>query len=726
MRASLLEVLLVATATWCQAQDGPAPLTSTDPGNRYPVTLASGEFGATVPALGLWPEGMHRHRTILAGAFNGPLLNDDGWPNYQLYLPEAPAPAKLALRVGDVELAEPGGTTVSDYRQELDLARAALTTRFRRTTAAGVVDVVVEQLASRVRPALFATRVRVTAERDTTLRLRASLDLTNTRGLRWVSSRQRPAEGRHAVRLRTLVAETDACDPFDVEVAQGLQEPDGTSPECRAWQSDDRIWLDLERPLVAGQPRELVLLTSYRTSRRGPLPIGHDFRPLAEGLALGFDGLLAEHVAAWTDLWRARIEIDGAPELQRVADAALFHLTSVLQPGGDDSIGPMGLTKVDANNYAGHVFWDAETWMFPALLLLHPELARSMLEYRYRRLEGARQNAILKGVTTGAPWQSEVAYFPWESARTGQEACPRWFVAADEIHNNACIALAFWQFAQLHGDPEWIRSRAAPVTRGIAWFYAARAAAEDDGLFHLRGVTGADEYAEREDDFPYVNATARRALELAVEFAGSDAPAVWTDVARGLTVPFDPDRGIHPEFAGYDGRTIKQADVVLLAYPWGIVRDPARVRADLEYYAPRTARNAPAMSHAIHTILWAGLGDERRALAALDDAWRANVKGPFLTWSETPGNDCINFTTGIGGFLQALAFGFGGLRIVEGGLEADPLLPAAWRALRVRGIGVGDGRVDLIVTHDVVEAVPAAGRPALDRVRIRGVRSPAR
>src|SRR5690606_16301577 len=177
-----------------------------------------------------------------------------------------------------------------------------------------------------------------------------------------------------------------------------------------------------------------------------------------------------------------------APELQRVADAALFHLVSAIRSGGADSISPMGLTKVDLNNYAGHVFWDAETWMFPPLLLLHPELARSMLEYRYERLEGARQNAILRGLTEGTPWHSEVAYFPWESARTGQEACPRWFVAADEIHNNACITLACWQYAQLAGDPEFVATRAWPVMSGIAHFYAARARLEDDGRYHLRGV----------------------------------------------------------------------------------------------------------------------------------------------------------------------------------------------------------------------------------------------
>jgi trehalose/maltose hydrolase-like predicted phosphorylase len=699
----------------------PATLIAEAPAERFPATLANGEIGATVPPRGFWPGGRHPFRVVPAGVWNGPLLNDDGWPNYQLYLPELPAPAKLELRALGVDLST--APLLDGYRQELDLARGLLTTRFAVADSdGGRIEVRVEQLMSRARRELFATRVTVRADRAGELSARCILDLENTRGVRWMNSRQQPARGRHALRLRTLVPETPDCAPYDLEVAQGLEvEGEGTEP--RAWQGDDRIWFDTSLRLEAGRPRSFTIATSYRSSRRGPLGLGHDFGPVETALAAGFDALLAEHAAAWAGLWQSRVLIEGDEELQRVADASLFHLVSAIGAGDADSMGPMGLTKVDRNNYAGHVFWDAETWMFPPLLLLHPEFARSMLDYRHARLEGARQNAILRGVTEGLPWQTEVAYFPWESARTGQEATPRWFVAADEIHNNACIALAFWQFGELHGDAAFWRDRAWPVLRGIADFYCARGERDADGSWHLRGVTGADEYAEDEDDFPYVNGSARRTLEIAAALAealGETAPARWREMAAGLAIPFDDEHRRHPEYLGYDGRTIKQADVVLMSYPWGLVGDPEVVRNDLEYYQPRTAENAPAMSHAIHAVLWAGLGDEERALAELDRSWRDNVEGPFLTWSETPTNDCINFTTGMGGFLQALIFGFGGIRVVEGGLEARPLLPRRWRAFEVRGLSLGAGRAALRVDGDGARVLPIGGAPDIGRLRLPG------
>ncbi len=723
---AFLTALLSALAPLTAQGGRPATLVAEQPTPRYPATLANGEVGVTIAPRGLWPEGTHRFRVVPAGIWNGPLLNDDGWPNYQLYLPELPAPAKLGLRIGGVDLLE-AELVDGSYRQELDLAAATLRTRWQVSVEGSAVTVTTEQLMSRARLPLFLTRVSVQSAVDATLDLRCNLDLANTRGVRWVGSRQEPVAGRHGLRLRTLVAETTDRPLVDLHVTQALRvasdpaDPDA-GLEHRAWQSDDRIWFDTRIALPAGRAREFTIATAYRSSRERPLPGALAWDVVERALDDGWDAVHHEHAAAWAGLWQSRVVLHGAPdELQRVTDAALFHLVSAIRPGAGDSIGPMGLTKVDLNNYAGHVFWDAETWMYPALLLLHPELAASMLDYRFDRLEGARQNAILKGVTEGLPWQSSVTWFPWESADTGQEATPRWFVDADEIHNNACIALAFWQYGQLHGDAAWWRSKAWPVLRGIAGFYCARAERDDDGSWHLRDVTGADEYAEGKDDFPYVNGSAARALGFAIALAerlGEAVPGRWREVAEGLVIPFDATERRHPEYVGYQGGTIKQADVVLMSYPWQLVDDPEVIRNDLAYYQPRTADNAPAMSHAIHTVLWSQLGDEERALAELDAAWRSNVKGPFLTWTETPGNDCINFTTGMGGFLQALIHGFGGVRVVEGGLEVRPRLPSSWDALEIRGLALGSGRATLHIDESGARLEPTAGTPDLDRVRI--------
>jgi trehalose/maltose hydrolase-like predicted phosphorylase len=47
------------------------------------------------------------------------------------------------------------------------------------------------------------------------------------------------------------------------------------------------------------------------------------------------------------------------------------------------------------------IFWDADTWMFPALLAFHPELAKSIVELRYNELSQAEANAASVGYQGG-------------------------------------------------------------------------------------------------------------------------------------------------------------------------------------------------------------------------------------------------------------------------------------------------------------------------------------
>ena len=71
---------------------------------------------------------------------------------------------------------------------------------------------------------------------------------------------------------------------------------------------------------------------------------------------------------------------------------------------------------VSPQSYHGHVFWDQETWMFPPLLLLHPDIGRTILDTRKRTAVSAARNARYNG-------HSGLQY-PWESAFTGKVLTP--------------------------------------------------------------------------------------------------------------------------------------------------------------------------------------------------------------------------------------------------------------------------------------------------------------
>ena len=127
--------------------------------------------------------------------------------------------------------------------------------------------------------------------------------------------------------------------------------------------------------------------------------------------------LYAEHVAAWGVLWESGFEVTGRPDVAAVVNSSLYFILSSVREDTLHSLSPGGLAS---NGYNGHTFWDCETWMYPALLLWHPGIAQSLLQYRINNVKEAQAKALSYNKSyTGA-------MFPWESGATGSEVCPSW------------------------------------------------------------------------------------------------------------------------------------------------------------------------------------------------------------------------------------------------------------------------------------------------------------
>ncbi|MGB0093800.1 MAG: hypothetical protein WBP81_14870 [Solirubrobacteraceae bacterium] len=135
-----------------------------------------------------------------------------------------------------------------------------------------------------------------------------------------------------------------------------------------------------------------------------------------------------------------------------------------------------------------------------------------------------------------------------------------------EQHITADIALAQWQYYVATGDRQWLRQQGWPVLSGAAAFWASRVTLGSDGQYHITGVTGPDEENPDVNDEVYASVAAKTTLEDALQAAnilGVSAPASWSEIASNIAVLTDPSLGIHPEFSGYGGQLVKQADVTL-------------------------------------------------------------------------------------------------------------------------------------------------------------------
>ena len=198
-----------------------------------------------------------------------------------------------------------------------------------------------------------------------------------------------------------------------------------------------------------------------------------------------------------------------------------------------------------------------------------------------------------------------------------------------------------------------------------------------------------DEWAENVDNNAYTNAAARANLQYAARAArllGLTPDPDWMNVHDNIPILHFED-GTTKEHASYHGEPIKQADVNLLAYPLKEVTAPAAIRKDLDYYESRVGEG-PAMTHAIFSILYERLGMPAKAYQDFRQGYIPNLRPPFGVIAETATGNNPYFATGAGGMLQAMLNGFGGLEITPSGIiQLKTQLPAAWKSLKLAGIG---------------------------------------
>ena len=392
--------------------------------------------------------------------------------------------------------------------------------------------------------------------------------------------------------------------------------------------------------------------------------------------------LLGGHRALWEALWQGDIVIEGDLVSQQEVRLALYHLYAFGRGDSDLSIAPMGLSLQVP--YNGHIFWDTELWMFPTLLLLNQDIARSLVNYRSDRLEAAKKRAINYGY--------KGAMFPWESDDTGEEATPPFALTGPfEHHITADIGIAFWNYYRVTKNKKWLEEKGYPVLKEVADFWVSRVTKNSDGSYSINNVVGANEFAPNVNNNAFTNGAAITVLQnaaLAAEELGLSPNSKWIEVATHIKILQFPD-GTTKEHAQYNGERIKQADVNLLSYPLNIVSDKITIQKDLQYYEPKLAKEGPAMGKSIFAILYARQGDVDNAFRLFKESYVPNQQRPFGALSETATANHSYFATGAGGMLQILLFGFGGLEISDQGIiQKNPILPKQWKSLTLKGVGV--------------------------------------
>lgn len=627
----------------------------------------------------------------------------------------APYPVAGDIQLAGVWLSDsPQSVTIID--QAYDFGTGELRSRFKFTAGGCTARIEVLLFCSRDEPSVVCQDIAVKVDKSTDLSLKALIDGRHVdgRALRWL--RDTPGEDKPACDGAALWESAGAlstCGIAYITELMGVQaEPETPPLENRT------LFTRYAFKAAAGRTYHLRQIASLIPSVTHAQPDFQAVRQVALARKQGFDALRAANRDVWRDLWKGRIKIVGADRRwQALADAALFYLFTSTHVASPASTSIFGLaTWHNYHYYYGHVMWDIETFVVPALSLLQPHVAQSILDYRSRELAGASSNARLRG--------RRGLQFPWESApSSGQESAPMPGSASwHEDHVSLDVARAFAFHSSVTGDVEYLREKCWPILSGVANWILSRVEKTNRG-YEIKAAMGIAEREEEADNAAFTNMSAAVVLRDAINAAetlGRAANPDWIEVAANIVLP---RKG--PVVISHDGFKPKEEkggtpDPLMGIFPLGFDMGREAEAATLKFYLGlRKSYIGSPMLSALYGVWAAYAGDRRLSAKLMDEGFGQFCVGRFEqtleyrpdVFPEQP--RAGPFFANLGGFLLGLLMGFPGLQPAPGDLKNWPkrsvILPDKWTRIEVQRVWVRGVPYKLVARHgaEYAELTPA-------------------
>jgi alpha,alpha-trehalose phosphorylase len=486
--------------------------------------------------------------------------------------------------------------------------------------------------------------------------------------------------------------------------------------------------------LAPGQKLRVVKFVAYAWSGARSLTGIRDqaWAALAAARQAGWDGLLADQRRYLDDFWnRTDVEVDGDPEVQQAVRFALFHVLQASARAENQAIPAKGLT---GPGYSGHAFWDTDTFVLPMLTFTTPDAAARALRWRRSTLPPALDRAAQLGLAGAA--------FPWRTI-TGQECSGYWPAGTAAFHVNADIAVAAVRYTDATGDEEFARGPGMDLLVHTARLWVSLGHYDDQGNFHIDGVTGPDEYSAIADDNIYTNLMAQANLIAAADAAkrypdrgcelgvSDEESATWRDAAQAMTIPYDDTLGVHAQAAGFTRRqvwdfartpagqyplmlhfpyfdlyrkqVIKQADLMLAMQMRSSAFTAEQKARNFAYYERLTVRDS-SLSACTQAVIAAETGHLDLAYDYLGEAALIDLRD-----LQHNTRDGLHIAS-LAGTWIALVNGLGGLRLQDGTVSIAPRLPDDLTRLAFT-VFIGGRRLRVEVTHAQTRYVLTGGDP---------------
>jgi trehalose/maltose hydrolase-like predicted phosphorylase len=587
---------------------------------------------------------------------------------------------------------------VRDLEQSYDFSTGELTSVFSLSATDVPLRCEILTFASREDPTLVCQEVSLTFQSACHVNVKSMVDATKVPGRALRQMRDTPGEDKPACDGMLLWESAGGLGKVGfAHVSEMLGGAAAEAQPKRPPFEDNRLATTYGFRARAGQRYRLRQITSVVCGAMHHQPDLHAARMAAKARFDGFDAIRAENRATWTELWKGRIVLVGAEKRwQALADAAFFYLNSSVHASSPASTSIFGLaTWHDYHYYYGHVMWDIEAFTVPVLSILQPGAADCILDYRFRTLQAAHNNARL--------WGRRGVQFAWESSpSTGDEASPLPGTAAwHEDHVSLDVARAFAFHADVSGETEFLRQKAWPVLSGVADWITTRAAKTRRG-YEVRASMGIAERKQTVKNAAFTNMASVVVLRDAIEAAGRlgrDADPEWIRIADAMVVPRRGKAIVSHDNYRRDEEKGATPDPLMGIWPFGFPMDESEEQATLKFYLDQSDDyvGSPMLS-ALYGPWAARSGNRRLALKMLDEGYAQFASERFLQTLEYrrdkfPEQPLAGpFFANMGGFLMGLLFGFTGIQPSGAGIKEwsvrKAVLPGNWEAIEVERVWV--------------------------------------
>ncbi len=553
-------------------------------------TLGNGYFATRGAVEETEADAIHYPGTYLAGGYNrrktaiaGRTVENEDFVNLPNWL-------SLTFRPEDGEWFHPNVYEILTWTRELDLKQGILTrTLHVRDPQGRETRLCYRRFVSLTEPHLAGISLSLTPESWVgRLHIRSALDgrVRNTGVKRYQQLRNHHLEallsqpiGEEGI---ALLVRTNQSQLTIAQAArtQLFRQSTVVTPERTTETAPGYVAQDVTVPVATGETIGIEKIVALFTSRDQAVSECRLAAKQAIDHAERFTPLVERHARAWQQVWeRCDIAVAEQPHIQRVLRLHAFHLLQTVSAHTRDLDVSIPARGLHGEAYRGHIFWD-ELFILPFFTFRLPELTRSLLLYRYRRLPQARATARQAGY--------QGAMYPWQSGSDGREesqvvhlnpSSGRWIPdhSALQRHVNIAIAYNVWQYYQTTLDTDFLSLYGAEMILDIARFWASATTYNPElERYEIRGVMGPDEYHESYpgaetpglNNNAYTNVMAVWTLQRALDVLtllpaerskvlqaqlelGEQALERWTDITRKMRVVFHGD-GMLSQFEGFE------------------------------------------------------------------------------------------------------------------------------------------------------------------------------